>query len=517
MNVIYYADPTEVDQGGTGKRTIKSLIDAIGATKNATIVLAHNSNSTNTTYTVSTSVTITSNIRLKIEQGALVSIATTKTLTINGPFEAGQYTVFSWSGTGKVVFGSSALTHINAAWFGWSEGASAANNTLYFAKAVDSMVAYHTLVTPAGTYNVTNLVFDAPNYCRWDNYSLLVGDSTGAAVTIGYATETGTSSWIGHHKVTNLRVQRTTATATLSVIGVKLRNVLADVVEINSISNYGTGLMLSGDTVDCDYNSIYITSIGNCKYSIWLKPTLTGGCVNENTFYSGSLSWNSGQDLTGFCHINISHNSTTGLAACDSNRFNGQSLEDSASTGGAAIGVYNNGVYNYFNQLRIEMNATDTHFHMDPLSTDNVVFYGFCVNSMAGNVGDIGTRNKFFGTSEMWLNGNIGTTGHGVLNLYNTGNDAYKALSVWDSTGATNNFSVTSAGRVTAAENYYRGSDKVVGARQTGFQTYAGTARKNASIIDADTVTASDANIRLVAQTVKALFDALLAHGLIGP
>lgn len=513
MNVIYYADPTEVDQGGTGKRTIKSLIDAIGATKNATIVLAHNSNSTNTTYTVSTSVTITSNIRLKIEHGALVSIATTKTLTINGPFEAGQYTVFSWSGTGKVVFGSSALTHINAAWFGWSEGASAANNTLYFAKAVDSMVAYHTLVTPSGTYNVTNLVFDAPSYSNWDNYGLLVGDSTGAAVHIGNTTGTDHKDY---YRISGLRVKRSTITTTTTNIGIKIRNCLSAKVDINYIWNYGTGLQLNGDGYDCDYNQFTIGGIYDCLYSIWLKPTDTGGVVNENTFYGGALSWSGSQDLTGHCHINITSNPTTAAAAADSNRFYGQALEDSASTGGAAIGVYNNGGYNYFMELRPEMNSGEKIVYHDTLSTDSVVFFGCFVNSMS-QITDLGVRNKLFGTSEMWLNGNVDTAGHGVLNLYNTGNDAYKALSVWDSTGATNNFSVTSAGRVTAAENYYRGSDKVVGARQTGFQTYAGTARKNASIIDADTVTASDANIRLVAQTVKALFDALLAHGLIGP
>jgi hypothetical protein len=61
------------------------------------------------------------------------------------------------------------------------------------------------------------------------------------------------------------------------------------------------------------------------------------------------------------------------------------------------------------------------------------------------------------------------------------------------------------------------GSNKVVGARNTGWTTAAGTANKNASGINVNTITATDANLREVAAWVKAIHDALASHGLIGP
>lgn len=54
----------------------------------------------------------------------------------------------------------------------------------------------------------------------------------------------------------------------------------------------------------------------------------------------------------------------------------------------------------------------------------------------------------------------------------------------------------------------------VVGLPRTGFVAMAGTAQPDASGINAGTITATDANIRALAAHVKALGDALLAHGL---
>lgn len=116
-SVLYYADPTAADQGAAGTRTIKGLATAIGATKQATIVLSHNSSSTNTTYTISTDITLTSNITLRIDKGALAAIATGKTLTINGNFESGLDQAFNCVGTGKVVFSPSSVEKIYPDWW----------------------------------------------------------------------------------------------------------------------------------------------------------------------------------------------------------------------------------------------------------------------------------------------------------------------------------------------------------------------------------------------------------------
>lgn len=159
MNIIYYAAPTETDQGATGKRTMKSLVDAIGVSKEATIVLAHNSNSNNTTYTLSTSLTITSNINLKIEKGALLSIATGQTLTINGPFESGLDQAFNLVGTGKVVFGGN-IKSISPDWYkvntvpGTTDMSTATQAAIVAAVAAKVPVS----LAPGKSYAVVNLV-----------------------------------------------------------------------------------------------------------------------------------------------------------------------------------------------------------------------------------------------------------------------------------------------------------------------------------------------------------------------
>jgi len=58
------------------------------------------------THAIAADLTIPANVILKPERGAVLAIATTKTLTVNGGLESGPYQIFSCTGTGKVVFGA---------------------------------------------------------------------------------------------------------------------------------------------------------------------------------------------------------------------------------------------------------------------------------------------------------------------------------------------------------------------------------------------------------------------------
>lgn len=112
----YIVDAAEVDQGaaGTGK-SVKDFVGFIGTSKSATLVFPHNGVGDTTTYTFSTDETIPSNITVVAEKGAILSIASTKTLTIKGSFAAGHYQVFS--GDGSVIFGAGAV--VNEAYPEW--------------------------------------------------------------------------------------------------------------------------------------------------------------------------------------------------------------------------------------------------------------------------------------------------------------------------------------------------------------------------------------------------------------
>lgn len=188
MNVIYYADPTAADQGASGTRTIKGLITAIGGTKNATIVLAHNSNSTNTTYTIGTSTTISANINLKVEPGALISVSSGKTLTVNGPVDAGLYKIFTGSGT------ITGLKIAELAWFGFDASAVAATNDAAITKALASSL--YVSETRAGTFSISSTITINTAYqiLHLGGSVYLSYSGTSAAIKfdgIGYAKVTG--------------------------------------------------------------------------------------------------------------------------------------------------------------------------------------------------------------------------------------------------------------------------------------------------------------------------------------
>lgn len=112
--IEYVIDASEADQGVTGNgKTIKAFVDAIGATRKATVKLLHTSTSTFTDYTLLTAETITDNIALDIDHGA--RLALTGNITINGPFLHGDGLSQKFSGAGSVSFGSSRT--IKAIWF----------------------------------------------------------------------------------------------------------------------------------------------------------------------------------------------------------------------------------------------------------------------------------------------------------------------------------------------------------------------------------------------------------------
>ncbi len=58
------------------------------------------------TWGIPADLTIPANVTVQMERGAILSIADTKTLTINGSLKAGPYQIIAWAGSGKVKFAS---------------------------------------------------------------------------------------------------------------------------------------------------------------------------------------------------------------------------------------------------------------------------------------------------------------------------------------------------------------------------------------------------------------------------
>uniref|UniRef100_A0A6M3K498 Putative pectate lyase n=1 Tax=viral metagenome TaxID=1070528 RepID=A0A6M3K498_9ZZZZ len=72
----------------------------------------------NKSETISADLTLVATTSIRPIKGNILTIATTKTLTLNGPFEAGLYQVFNCLGTGKVTFGARSITVGYPEWFG---------------------------------------------------------------------------------------------------------------------------------------------------------------------------------------------------------------------------------------------------------------------------------------------------------------------------------------------------------------------------------------------------------------
>lgn len=243
MNTFYYADHMAADQGAAGTRTIKGLVTAIGSTKQATIVVAHNSNSTNTTYTVSTDLTLSSNITLKVERGALISIDTGKTLTISGQIDAGNYQTFSGDGT---VLG---LNEVNPDWFG-ADNTGVVSSSDAFNKAAASE-ATKFILTRGATYKVKDVVLPAVSFFHFEgNHAEIIadgtdGDAATACFTVTFDANTGLDSdWYHFWTFDNLYLKSGYLSDFL-VINITNQALVTD-IHINNIKAKG-GLNGTGD------------------------------------------------------------------------------------------------------------------------------------------------------------------------------------------------------------------------------------------------------------------------------
>jgi hypothetical protein len=134
-----------------GATTIAGAVTAIGSTTPATLHVPPG------TWPVAANTTITANILLKPESGAVLTVANGVTLTINGPFQAGLYQVFSCAGTGQVVFGKPSVERLVPQWWG-AKGDDSNNDSLALQAMANCSMASGNLnmFCPAGIYKLTD-------------------------------------------------------------------------------------------------------------------------------------------------------------------------------------------------------------------------------------------------------------------------------------------------------------------------------------------------------------------------
>ena len=102
------------------------------------------------TWPIAADVKIPAHVALKMDQGAVFAIADGKTLTIQGPFEARLFPVFSVSGSAKVIFAAGAVTQVYPEW--WGAKTDGKDSRAAFQAAINTGLK----VVATGTYTVDN-------------------------------------------------------------------------------------------------------------------------------------------------------------------------------------------------------------------------------------------------------------------------------------------------------------------------------------------------------------------------
>ena len=135
--------------------SINAAVTSIGSTQTTLLV--------SNVQLLTASLTIPSTLALKICKGGSIVKASDYTLTINSPFEAGLYQVFSGfnagdgtlNNTGDVTFGAGSVKEVFSQWWG-AVGDGVTDDTVAFQSAIDS--AEGIVFVPAGFYKITSLI-----------------------------------------------------------------------------------------------------------------------------------------------------------------------------------------------------------------------------------------------------------------------------------------------------------------------------------------------------------------------
>jgi hypothetical protein len=104
-------------------------------------------------YTISVNTVVVPEVSLRMMKGAIITVNTGITLTINGPFNCGPYKCFALAGTGVVAFGNSSLAEVYPQWWG-ATGDGITDDSVAIQAALKTVASSTggTVRLPIGTY-----------------------------------------------------------------------------------------------------------------------------------------------------------------------------------------------------------------------------------------------------------------------------------------------------------------------------------------------------------------------------
>jgi hypothetical protein len=228
--------------------TLQAAINGIG-TDSRTLVLSVG------TWDLEADVIVPANICLRVPNGALIEIATGKTLTINGSFEAGLYQVFDCVGTGEVLLPGTVT--VITQWFGESGRYKSIGTAVY----VDEVVINKAIIAAGdcgtieflGDYYIGAGLTMGVTQKWYGRHSPRVGGPAGFAY-LKFSINSGAGiTTNGNSVLENLRI---------STLGGTSIGVLSDSNGINA-----TNLNISGSNIAMSLKQNWYSTIRNCHFS----------------------------------------------------------------------------------------------------------------------------------------------------------------------------------------------------------------------------------------------------------
>lgn len=252
------------------------------------------------THNIGANLTIPVNVTLKPERGAILTMATTKTLTINGGFEAGLYQVFSCTGTGTVVFGNK-VPKVYVQWFGAVGDGSTDDGTAINQAATCARASTCKWITFPQVGNQSDLGYfssmqldlrilnvEAPGTC-------LLTDLDGSPfVLLGGPETIGGSTYSCVRRNINLYVRHTVGDWVAGTTGILITDLNTSDLDLQAY-RFETGIEFRAGIKSCCYNNIRLREMLYNKVGLLVShPTGAGGWVNENKVFGGNFGGTSG-------------------------------------------------------------------------------------------------------------------------------------------------------------------------------------------------------------------------------
>jgi hypothetical protein len=309
------------------------------------------------THNVTADLSIPANVSLKAERGAILSIASSKTLTLNGSFDAGLYQVFSCAGTGTVVFGNG-VPRVYPQWF----GAVGDNST-------DDTTAINQAATAARASGCKRIALPA---CAGHQVTAQL-DLTGLSIEGDgpiYSTHAGTRVKCGGFSGTTgradikLRVDGEQDWSNGSIINIQVTGYLWGSV-LDLASRHGTvGILVNPGANSIAYNTITLRDIHYCKVGLEVS-TSSPGWANENLVLNGSF--NNGSSTGAECCVKLDGGITQWTFIKPAFEY----------LDGTAV-IFSKASYNHFHDVRYEYGANCPIAQFNDGANENIITLGYC-------------------------------------------------------------------------------------------------------------------------------------------